>query len=347
MSDRTESEDPVRDLARREAAALLEQVVESSRLQAAEIVRSRLTGFMVEELQVLLGSDRSARPPAGKAVAPALRPVGNEGAAAPAGACRAAGADPVSGWYVYGLTWPSAARPPADLEGVDGAPVEVVTVGPVAAVVSPISGALPWAADTGAEVDLETLAPRARRHEGVLEQMLDWGAVLPLRFGVLYPDLGHLKDMLRVKGAALARILTRVEGHCEWGLTVTAGPAGPTGDPSGSPDGRDYLVRRRAQREVAGRRAEEAAGAVAALHRVLSAMSTDSVVDGGRGGSAGRQNVVLRASYLIPYGSNEAFYCATEAELSACSPVLGLAGELTGPWPPYHFCDGSLEEVPA
>ncbi len=346
MSGGTGPADDMRVLARAEAAGMLEEILEASRRDAAEMVRDRLTRLLVEEMESLLRPDHPGRQPLGSTGGPEGRAV-----AMP----RPTGEPDVSGWYVYGLTWARAAGDLHGVEGIDGVPTELVTVGSLAAVVSRLAGSRPWGADDRGEVDLEALAPRARRHESVLERILDWGAVLPLRFGVLYPDLYAVEDMLRVRGPALAESLQRVEGHCEWGLTVTAGAdrsgAGATDGADGAedgaaPEGRDYLMSRREERETAARRAEEAAAAAAGLHRRLCELASDAVVER-PGGATRKQNVVLRASYLVAASSAGSFYAAAEEGLGASYPQLGLTGELTGPWPPYHFCSGTFEEVPA
>jgi hypothetical protein len=187
----------------------------------------------------------------------------------------------------------------------------------------------------------------------VLEQMMDLGAVLPLRFGLLYPDLDRLTASLRDRAPELTAALSRVQDHFEWGLTVATRTV-PTRD-SGlepvavgtvEPVGRDYLTKRRAERDAARARDDDAARAGAEIHRALSSLSTDATLNRPAGSRARGATVVLKASYLVPSEAEEPFRAAAEAELAA-RPSLELVGELTGPWPPYHFCAVSLEEVPA
>ncbi len=338
MSGESLLERALRSVARDAAAELIERVLDDSRRDAADSVRARLTAAMVEEMERLLASGGSGPI--------AARTAGEEpGRVIPI----AGAADPVSlsGWYVYGLTWESAARSLDATAGIDGAPVEVLASGSLAAVVSPITDTTQWGIDPAGEVDLEMLAPRAHKHEWVLEEMLDRGAVLPLRFGVLYPDLDPLKEMLRERESDLAAVLTRLQGHREWGLLVTVDDCSPVpATQAGSPAGRDYLSRRREERIAAGEQAEALARVAAAIHKALTDVSTDAVVHRPGGASAGKQSVVLRASYLVSSGSETEFRAAAEAKLSESADSLRLAGELTGPWPPYHFCDVALDEVP-
>ena len=337
MSAPGEFEEALRAVARHAAPDLLEEVLGDSRRQAADLMRDRLTAAMVHEMETLLGAAderhgslrRGHEEPVTSVARPASRPL--------------------RGWYVYGLTWEHTARSLQIAAGVDDAPVEVVAAGSLAAVVSPVSSESQWGASGAGEIDLDQLAPRARKHEWVLEEMLERGAVVPLRFGVLYPDLNQLEETLIERAPDLADLLRRLDGQREWGLTVTAddGVCGQAAALDVAPAGREYLSRRREERLAAERQAEEKARAAEALHHALSGVATDAVIHRATGRQGRQPGVVLRASYLVPLRSEDAFRAAAETELSAKGSVLQLAGELTGPWPPYNFCDVSLEEIPA
>jgi hypothetical protein len=197
-------------------------------------------------------------------------------------------------------------------------------------------------------------------HEWILEQVLERGPVLPLRFGVLYPDADCVRAVLRDQAGSLSSELRRLEGHSEWGLTLEvpgdpppAADAAPGGQVTArSPDaaatrGRDYLSQRRAERDRARARSDEAAAAAAAVHEALLGVAVDSVLQ--RPGPHGQpsRGGVLRASYLVPAGVEDVFRRLAEEQLRAAPAGLGLSGELTGPWPAYHFCASALEGMPA
>lgn len=335
----------LRRLSAEVAPDVLQEAVEESRREAVGILRARLTAAMVDEAERLIAGQepRRAAPDAARAepAGPPAAPTAPRAEPVPAG--------PVTGWYVYGLTWDTAARALEVDDGVDGAPVQVVTAGPLAGVVSPITTSEPWGIGPDGDVDLELLAPRARRHEFVLEQMLDRGAVVPFRFGVLYPDLDRLRALLSERAPVLADTLRRLENQSEWGLTVAVGDSGSTGtiSPLPSTAGRDYLARRREERVAEDQEAEELARAAAGIHESLLEVVSEAVIlPAGR--SEGRtQKAVLRASYLVPNTAVDPFRTAAEAALTSSPSRLRLTGELTGPWPAYHFCDSSLEQVPA
>lgn len=329
----------LRRMARREAATLLAQVVEESRRDAAEYLRARLTSALVEEVAHLTEGPETAERTESVPSRPAEKPASQ------------VGSELLSGWYVYGLTWDAVAR---DLDlpgGVDEAPVEVVAVGEIAAVVSPMASTRSWGIGADGDVDLDLLAPRARRHEWVLEQMLEKGAVLPLRFGVLYPSLEPLRQVLTERAAAFGDALRHLENHYEWGLTISAEEAGAprplNAVPAADSGGRDYLARRRADRIAEGERSRDTARVAACVHDALLELSDDARVHPAARPPRGDGKVVLRASYLVSAAVADAFRAAAEQALSAAPPHLRLTGELTGPWPPYHFCDLTLDGMTA
>ena len=340
--DEARLEAALQRLAREEAAGLLAEAAEAGRRDALEMLRARFAAALVDEVQRLADSSGTAPaspPPAEPAeVVAAARPAAVPGARA--------------GWYVYGLTWDSTARDLHIEAGVDEAPVEIVEAGRIAAVVSPMATTDHWGVRADGEVDLELLAPRAQKHEWVLEQILERGAVLPLRFGVLYPSLEPLRDLLNDRGPDFEDALRRVDNHFEWGLTVWAEEAAapkPLTDvaPSPSAAGKDYLARRRADRTAAEEREQETSRMVASLHRALGELSADAIILPAARAARGEGRTVLRACYLVPGSVTEAFRAAAENGLSGAPAHLRLTGELTGPWPAYHFCDLTLEGVTA
>lgn len=324
----------LRRLAKGMAAELLEQVVEESRRQATEVVRERLTAALVEEMVAGLADLGEPR-------------------RSPRDAATASTAESRSGWYVYGITWAGVAGGVAGDKGIDGASVESLAAGPVAAVVSPVSTSGRWGVTPGGELDVGSLAPRARDHERVLEQVLERGPVLPLRFGVMYPTLDRVRRALDDNTAAIEGELRRLAGFCEWGLTVRAGPEpdppredlAPVRDINAG-SGRNYLDRRRKERDAAEELRSTMGMAAERIHDSLLAVACDAVVLPSGGPQAGAEDrPVMRAAYLVASEGTDGFRAAAEAAMGVAPPELGLTGELTGPWPPYHFSDVCLDAM--
>jgi len=109
-----------------------------------------------------------------------------------------------AGVVVYGVVRPRVALDHA-VEGVAGAPVDLVAAGKTAALVS----------------DVETLDLRATRrdllaHSRVLELALESSPVLPLRFGIVFRDRESVvSELLVPRRAELESLLSRLEGLVE------------------------------------------------------------------------------------------------------------------------------------
>ena len=339
------------------APDLLAAVIEDSRRDAAELLRARLTAALVDRAEQL-----AAAPPAPPIPAAAAPATAAPAVAAPAPGPTGAPAPP-AGWYVYGLTR-TLPGPPLTGAGVDGAAVESVEHGGLLALVSPVPGgpATPsggaddrpcWGLDPCGEVDLEALAPRLEAHERILEAALDRAAVLPFRFGVMYPDRDSVERVLAAHAPAVEAELDRLDGRAEWGVSLhrsiprpAAGPPLPPGPGGRSPGGRVYLEQRREQRSAAARHDDEAAELAAALHEQLTVLADDAVAHRPDAGAGRGRRGVMRASYLVRTARAREFRRAADELLSAAPPHLGLTGDLTGPWPAYHFVDLDLGAAP-
>jgi hypothetical protein len=311
----------LRAVAAGQVQSVVEEATEAARRQAVEILTARLTELIIEEAA---GSERSLRPPAD-----APEPAAAE-----------------CGWYLYGLTWPWVAAAMSGSEGLAGTPLRAVPLGDVAAVVSPVEDERRWGIGDGGDIDLELLAPRVADHQRVLEEILERGPVLPLRFGVMYPELSVLIEALESGLADVARELRRLDGMVEWGLTIEWGglrAARLEAVPSES--GRQYLSRRQQDRAVIERAQSDALEAAGIVHGALLALACDAVVHPSRGPVRTERSAILRASYLVDRCSIESFRAAAGQALAAAPPELGLSGELTGPWPAYHFVDVHLGEA--
>jgi hypothetical protein len=111
--------------------------------------------------------------------------------------------------YVYGVTRTSEDSW-AGLEGMNGEPVSPVSAEGLAALTS----------DVPAEL-LEAGREELLTHSRVLEQALEKGTVLPMRFGVVLPDEQSVRDeLLAPHSAELERQLREMDGKVEINLKV-------------------------------------------------------------------------------------------------------------------------------
>jgi hypothetical protein len=116
-----------------------------------------------------------------------------------------------TGYYVYGVVAAADGRVPADLVGVDQAPVHTVDHDGVSAVV--------------AVIDLER--PPGRRadlvaHSAVLDALASTGAVVPVQFGSLMSDAESVvEDLLAPQLEHFADLLEQLEGRSQYNLRAT------------------------------------------------------------------------------------------------------------------------------
>jgi hypothetical protein len=154
-----------------------------------------------------------------------------------------------------------------------------------------------------------------------------------------------------VHGDGIRATLAALDGKQEWGVKVYARQptevarevaeslvgADETGPASGR-TGTAYLQRRRHEDALRGEVERAARSRATACHEALAALADEAVVLPRRSNGArrGADEPVLNAAYLVPEDRVEGFHMAI-AEKQERDGRLGLAFEVTGPWPPYNF----------
>jgi hypothetical protein len=234
---------------------------------------------------------------------------------------------------------------PTGLRGVAGAPVRVIPVDRLAAIVSSVDPH-----EFGDESlqrnlnDLTWLAVTARAHHAVID--LVWGSqpIAPLRLATVYRTDENVRTLLQANSDAFTSALDRIRGRQEWGVKAFAAAVPGQGSGDEEPDGAvgpgaAYLLRKRAARDRVLRERSKADDAAEGLHRSLSGIAEasrryppqDPRISGRRA------DMVLNAAYLVPDSDLAVFRKAVERGQPA-----DLEVELTGPWVPYSFA--TLEE---
>lgn len=248
--------------------------------------------------------------------------------------------------YLYGIT--RADTPAPECEGIEeGSSLFTLTCGDVAGMVSWVSpeGFGPQAVEEWSE-DLGCLARLASLHQGVVEAILERGAVLPARLATIYPDRVRLRASLRADQNRLLVSLDLLDGKVEWGLKVfwrlNAEPPA-AGDSEGRGTGgagRAFLRRRAKAWDDARRRRGQVEAALRELREELEALSPyhayPSALDASNGGRGAE--LVLSAAILLPRGEEAAYleWCRTS---TGRWKDLGLVCIPSGPWPPYNFVE--------
>ena len=116
-----------------------------------------------------------------------------------------------TGYYVYGVIRAEPDRVPADLVGVDGAPVHTVEHGDIAAVVGVISLDRP----PGRRADLVA-------HSTVVDTLAATGSVVPVQFGSVMADSQSVVlDLLAPNEEYFASLLEELSGRAQFNLRAT------------------------------------------------------------------------------------------------------------------------------
>lgn len=233
--------------------------------------------------------------------------------------------------------------------GVLGAHVDRLGCGPYDAVVSRHPeqdlGAQVW--EEGGQ-DPRWLAPVARDHHAVLQELVDQGDVLPLRLPGIYADETALRESVAASEQHVREAMSVIRGRVEWGVKVFARSEAPADAPTPAPaSGADYLKMRsnEAAERVAQR--DRRSAAVQTIHEELAGAASQAVVHPPRASSLSDRTepMLLNASYLVSRGDQDRFLALCD-RLAEEHDRHGLALEATGPWPPYSFTlVGSAEEV--
>jgi len=253
--------------------------------------------------------------------------------------------------YVYGIVGADAAD---DVErevasAALGQTPRLLRAGSLAALVSEVP-----LAEFGADVlperlnDRDWLEERVQAHEDVLEAALARTTVIPFRFGAIYHGNGDVARMLGERRRELEEALERVRGRVELGVKAYVDrqlleerlrSASREASSEGAGAGRAYLLGRQAERRVVAEADEACAAAIAEAHERLSAIAVDARVNRPqpRELSGRPEQMLLNGAYLVERGDSR-----IESEVESLRTAyrgLGIAFELTGPWPPYNFVD--------
>ncbi len=262
--------------------------------------------------------------------------------------------------YLYGVVANDRTVRPA------GGALEVVSCSSLIAIVEavPRDEFSPEALDDRLQ-RIDWVAPLARKHTAVLEEIMRHGPVIPARLCTLFSHASAVADALNHSSQRFHDALRLIRGRQEWScklfydeaqLRAIAGADDPglralDSAALGASPGQAYVLRK--QRDV--RLAEVVAARVdAVVDEIIDAVSREVglAIDAESAcvrfrellaeAATGRpEPMALNAALLVDVGRAEALRVLVDA-LRAGLAEDGFALELTGPWPPYSFCEGEL-----
>jgi hypothetical protein len=196
---------------------------------------------------------------------------------------------------------------------------------------------------------LDWVGPRALSHEAVVEHFLRAPAVLPMQMFTLFTGDTRAAEHIMRNRSRISKILSRIQGHQEWGLRLTwdAAAAAADGDRptvarsasrpgERQPTGAAYLARKRDARDVARRRLKRARAEADRLFRAVSPAARAARRRTAMERSAPASRVLLDAAFLVPTRKAVAFRAAVRRRARTLEGS-GIVVSLTGPWPAYNF----------
>ncbi|MFF7340489.1 GvpL/GvpF family gas vesicle protein [Streptomyces sp. NPDC008163] len=241
------------------------------------------------------------------------------------------------GVYVYAITRAGTVLPPGQ-GGVGGPPARLRTVrrGRLAAVVS------------DAPPDLRARRRDLLAHQDLLLRLMDEGPVLPMRFGMVAPDLDTVERQLAAGEHGHVAALKRLAGCHEINVKALAaeGALADVVAEDGTVRTLREAARRRPGYEASLRLGEAVAAALArrageAGRRVLRELTPRA-----RAVAAGPevQGCALNVSFLVEREAGDAFLA--EARRFAAGNRGHVELRLAGPLPCYSFVSAEARPVP-
>lgn len=196
---------------------------------------------------------------------------------------------------------------------------------------------------------LEWVAPRALRHQQVVQWLWQAVPVIPLKFGTLCSSLEKARELLERHYEALLRLLDLFRGREEWGVKIyvdeaLAARAAERSTPEPRQcaplsEGHAYFLRKNRQRRVDEHQSVQLAELAEQIYGHLLAHAVEGRKSRFLNASPeGTRLPLLSAAFLVEQQGLPALENPA-AQLEAEYRDYGVRVELSGPWPPYSFCD--------
>jgi hypothetical protein len=251
--------------------------------------------------------------------------------------------------YLYGVSpnYPGLAR-------IGRTPYELIKTERLAAWVEWVS-AKDFSPSTVEEKlrSIEWVGPAAREHERVLELAMHAGPIFPAPLCTLFTGVEALLGFLAMNETRFLSAFEKLAGRREWGLklycddarvrSAVAAEEGQERATSGAvPPGHAYVLAKRREFQLAGRAAALSDQIVKKVIDTLAPLAFETRVKPCLAQHLTRrpETMVLNLAALVDK-SAEATFHAEIVYLAAQIGADGFSFNLSGPWPPYSFCDGS------
>ncbi|HEU5201107.1 MAG TPA: GvpL/GvpF family gas vesicle protein [Ktedonobacterales bacterium] len=264
------------------------------------------------------------------------------------------------GWYLYGITLrESASRLDENLTAERGEPLHIVEQGRLAAVTRlvPRDAFSPEALQARAQ-DIIWLEEAVRNHNEVVERIYHVSAVLPGKFGAVYPTSEALQAALAETHDALLAQLERLQHRDEWGIHLYADRqavqrlAGEhpslrqlQDEMAAASPGRAYLLKRKMADAMTDITEQALSVLAQTCYRRLAGYAAAGQISPRppKPADRGDEREVLHAAFLVERGLADDFLREIQRLVQEQE---GTRCEYSGPWPPYSFASIDGEEQP-
>lgn len=252
--------------------------------------------------------------------------------------------------YLYGFVPNELADAPRRLTGIAGAPVEILPLDGIKAVISEVGAGDFSARQIEANLkDLGWVAARGAEHEAVVAWCVDQAQILPASLFTLYSSREVLEQTARAQQSLIQAELGRLHGLREWDLKVSysadqlAQHAGRFSEAvrqieaeiASAPPGRRYLLERKrgdlTKSEVSRLARDEAKQVLEAARTVAREVAVLPLPN-----ARDQLPVVLHAALLVPRAAEDELIRTLQQQAERYRDS-GIEITFSGPWAPYRF----------
>lgn len=239
---------------------------------------------------------------------------------------------------------------------VDAPPLVLLREGAVAALLARVPREDFCGTDaTQRLADPAWLATQVIRHSAVLNWAMRHSPVFPARLGTLFSSIERVQVLMREHAAVIDRVLDRVEDKTEWAVkgwlnrsiaeqrqALTLATCEP--DEALSP-GTRYLSKRihqaQAARQLDAWLVQSAQAILARLTNQAQAFRSRPATSAGS--PATSNELVSNWAFLLNERQTPAFSDLVQS-INREFAGAGFQLEVSGPWPPYSFCEPLMEQ---
>lgn len=201
--------------------------------------------------------------------------------------------------------------------------------------------------------DMEWVEENVRKHEEIVEEIMQYMTVLPFKFGTVFQTEKNVEKLLKAQDRKFKRLIANLEGKEEWGIKIYCDLAKfkkvleekdkeikkKKEEITSAGKGKAYFLRKKRDefiRNIIDERISEytldsfdrlkRTSTEAEINRILPKEVTEK-----------NDKMVLNAAFLVNKKRIREFNSIVEY-LKEKYGDKGLTFDCTGPWPPYNFC---------